>query len=247
MSRWRASFIHVLISLVIVSSVAAYIIYFWYPPSLMHMAKADRLLLLIGGVDLVVGPLLTLIVYKADKRHLKFDLAIIGLIQVLFLGYGLYATWNSRPVFLVAVPDRFELVFANEISPQRLNAAKNKQFRQLSFAKPMLVGADMPADIKTQEEIMNSAISGRGDIQTMPEYFVNYSQISKKLLLHAKPLDESRELSAKDSKVLKQAAASYGYSGDSLRYLTLASSRGYAAILVKAKTGEIVGPVNVDP
>jgi len=42
MSRWKAAFIHLLISVLIVGSVAAYIMYFWYPPALMHMAKADR-------------------------------------------------------------------------------------------------------------------------------------------------------------------------------------------------------------
>jgi len=39
----------------------------------------------------------------------------------------------------------------------------------------------------------------------------------------------------------------YGYSASDLRYLTLASSRGFAVMLVKADSGEIVGPVNADP
>lgn len=247
MSRWKASFIHLLISLVIVSSVAAYIIYFWYPPALMHMAKADRLLMLIGGVDLVVGPLLTLIIYKANKRHLKFDLAIIGLIQVVFLGYGLYTTWNSRPVFLVAVPDRFELVFANEITPKRLAEAKIERFKTLSFTKPELVGAPMPRNIKERDHIMNSAISGQGDIQTMPKYYVDYSSTVKNLLEHAKPLNPGKDLSVSDAKVLRQAAKSYGFNSADVRYLRLASSRGFAVTLVKANTGEILGHVDVDP
>ena len=247
MSRWRASFIHLLISLVIVGSVAAYIIYFWYPPALMHMAKADRLLMLIGGVDLVVGPLLTLIVYKANKRHLKFDLAIIGLIQVVFLGYGLYTIWNSRPVFLVAVPDRFELVFANEITPKRLAEAKIERFKTLSFTKPELVGAPMPSSIKERDDIMNSAISGQGDIQTMPKYYVDYLSTVKNLLRHAKPLNPGEDLSIAKSNVLQQAAKSYGFRPDDVRYLTLASSRGFAVTLVNANTGAILGHVDADP
>ena len=247
MSRWRASFIHLLISLVIVGSVAAYIIYFWYPPALMHMAKADRLLMLIGGVDLVVGPLLTLIVYKANKRHLKFDLAIIGLIQVVFLSYGLYTIWNSRPVFLVAVPDRFELVFANEITSKRLAEAKIERFKHLSFGHPQVVGAPMPVEYKLQDDIMNSALSGKGDIQHMPVYFVDYSHVSKALLKRANPLLEGKTLSAADADALRIAGLSYGYQSNQLRYLALASSRGFAAMLIDAKTGQIVGPANVDP
>jgi hypothetical protein len=247
MSRWKASFIHLLISLLVVGSVAACIIYFWYPPALIHMAKADRLLMLIGGVDLVVGPLLTLIVYKYGKPKLKLDLTIIGLIQVVFLSYGLYTIWNSRPVFLVAVPDRFELVFANEISQERLAEARVEAFKQFSFGKPALVGAVMPADPKLQDEILNSVISGLGDIQTMPKYFAPYSQVSKKLLIRAKPLIESKELSSAEVKALQKFANSYGYSSDKVRYLTLGSSRGFAVILVAAQTGEVIGPASVDP
>ncbi|MEO8002565.1 MAG: TfpX/TfpZ family type IV pilin accessory protein [Arenimonas sp.] len=247
MSRWKASFIHLLISVFVVGSVAAYIVYFWYPPALMHMAKADRLLMLIGGVDLVVGPLLTLVVYKADKPKLKFDLAIIAIIQFSFLAYGLYVTWNSRPVFLVAVPDRFELVFANEIKAKELAKANDKRFKNLSFTKPVLVGAAMPSDPKLQEEIMLSAVDGHGDIQTMPRYFVDYSQISSNLLKHGKQLVKSSELKASDAKLLQVAAKAYGYDFEKLRYLNLASSRGFAVILVESDTGKVVGPANLDP
>jgi hypothetical protein len=247
MSRWKASFIHLLISILVVGSVAAYIVYFWYPPALIHMAKADRLLMLIGGVDLVVGPLLTLIVYKFGKPKLKMDLGIIALIQIIFLSYGLYTIWNSRPVFLVAVPDRFELVFANEITDKRLAAAKYEKFRHFSFGKPALVGVIMPADPKLQDEILNSAISGHGDIQAMPKYFVAYSEVSKELLRRAKPLIESKELNSREVKALQEFADSYGYSSDKVRYLTLGSSRGFAVILLAAQTGQVIGPANVDP
>lgn len=247
MTRWKASFIHLLISILVVGSVAAYVVYFWYPPALMHMAKADRLLMLIAGVDLIVGPLLTLIIYKVGKPKLKLDLAIIGLIQFSFLAYGLYTTWNSRPVFLVAVPDRFELVFANEITPKRLAEAKIERFKKLSFTKPVLVGAPMPKNPKEQEDIMFSAVGGQGDIQTMPKYFVDYSAVKKNLLARAKPLTAGKSLSAENAKILQAAAQSYGYRFEQLRYLTLGSSRNYAVMLVEAESGNVVGPVNVDP
>ncbi len=247
MNRWKASFIHLLISVFIVASVASYIVYFWYPPALIQMAKADRLLMLVGGVDLVVGPLLTLIIYRAGKPKLKLDLAIIALIQFSFLAYGLQTIWNSRPVFLVAVPDRFELVFANEIRPKRLAEAKVERFRQLSLAKPTLVGAPMPADIKLQDEIMNSAITGQGDIQTMPKYFVDYSQMKQNLLKHAKPIVEGKNLKPNDAEILQQAARSYGRAIADVRYLPLASSRGFASILIDAKTAEVIGAANADP
>ena len=40
------------------------------------------------GKTTVVGPLLTLIVFRAGKPGMKFDLAVIGLVQVAALAYG---------------------------------------------------------------------------------------------------------------------------------------------------------------
>ena len=80
MTRWKASFIHLILSLLVIGTVAAYIIYFWYPLPLMHMSKADKLLLMVGGIDLIVGPLLTLLVYKQGKKTLRMDLTVIAVI-----------------------------------------------------------------------------------------------------------------------------------------------------------------------
>lgn len=247
MSRWKASFIHLLVSILVVGTVAAFIVYFWYPPALMHMAKADKLLLMIGSIDLVVGPLLTLIIYKANKRYLKLDLFIIGLIQVLFLGYGLHTTFSSRPVFLVAVPDRFELVFANEIRPERLSEATLHRYRKLGLTRPQLVGAKLPEDEKEKENIMLSALNLQGDIQHMPKYYTEYPEIVTSLLKNAHPLLGNKALKPSDAEALLDAAKDYGYEAEHLRYVALASSRGFAVILIKAETGEVVGPVNVDP
>lgn len=247
MSRWKASGLHLLISFVVIGLIASYIVYFWYPPALMHMAKADRLLMLIGGVDLIVGPLLTLIVYKANKPRLKLDLSIIALMQIVFLGYGLQTIWNSRPVFLVAVPDRFELVFANEITQKRLAEAKIERFRNLSVGKPTLVGAVMPENRKEQDAIFESALSGKGDLQTIPKYYVEYKQISDQLLKRGKPLSADKATSKALSDKLIHAAKAYDQDPDELVYFTLASSRHFAVLLVNKKTGVIIGPVNADP
>ncbi|MGH8052115.1 MAG: hypothetical protein ACREPB_15745 [Arenimonas sp.] len=247
MSRWKASGLHLLISFIVIGLIASYIVYFWYPPALMHMAKADRLLMLIGGVDLVVGPLLTLIVYKANKPRLKLDLTIIALMQIIFLGYGLQTIWNSRPVFLVAVPDRFEFVFANEITPKRLAEAKIERFKKLSFSKPALVGAVMPVNTKEQDAIFESALSGKGDLQTMPKYYVEYEKVVGALLKHGKPLVADKATSKALSNKLIHAAKAYDENPSELVYFTLASSRHFAILLVNKNTGVIVGPVNADP
>lgn len=246
MTRWKASFIHLIISFFVVGTVAAYIIYFWYPLPLMHMAKADQLLLMIGGIDLIVGPLLTLLVYKQGKKTLRMDLTVIAVVQAVFLSMGLYTMFQSRPVFLVATSERFDLVFVNEIDPTRLSQATIEKFKTLSFTKPQLVGAKLPTNIEEKNSIIMSAFSGAGDIQTMPKYYVEYQELVPDILANSAPLQLSKIVSEQALNVMQEAAKHYGYQPSDVRYMHLGSARGYAVMLIDAKTGQVVGPVNLD-
>ena len=245
MSRWKASFIHLLISLLIVSTVAAYIIYFWYPLPLMHMSKADKLLAMVAGIDLIIGPLLTLLVYKQGKKTLKMDLTVIAALQAIFLSMGLYTMYESRPVFLVASSKMFDLVFATDITPERLAKAPNS-FKTLTIARPTLVGVKMPTEFVEKMNIISSALAGNGDLQTMPQYYVDYQQMVPEILTNALPLIKSKTLSANALVILIKAAEDYGYKPEDVLYMHLGSSRGSAVMLVGAKTGEVIGPVNLD-
>lgn len=245
MTRWRAGFIHLLISLLVVGSVAAYVIYFWYPIPLLPMAKADELLMMVGGIDLIVGPLLTLLVYKQGKKTLKMDLTVIALIQALFLGGGLYTLFASRPVYLVATEQIFNLVFVTDILPDDLKTAKN-EYQQFGVTKPKLVGAVMPKDAKEISRIVLSALGGGSDLQHMPQYYVEYSQMKEQILKNALPLINPPKVSSKNIAILKKAALSYGYQPEDVRFMNLGSSRGFAVILIDAKTAEPIGFVNLD-
>ena len=49
------------------------------------------------AIDVIVGPLLSLLVYKEGKKTLKMDLSIIVLVQILAMSYGVYVIAQSRP------------------------------------------------------------------------------------------------------------------------------------------------------
>lgn len=245
MSRWRAGFIHLLLSLFVVGSVAAYVIYFWYPIALLPMAKADQLLMMVGGIDLIVGPLLTLIVYKQGKKTLKMDLTVIGLIQAGFLSMGLYTLFESRPVYLVATERMFNLVFASDILPEDLAKADAK-YQQLSLTKPKLVGAVLPKDPKEVSRIILSALAGGSDLQHMPQYYVDYAQITNQILTNSMPITQAPKVSAEHLATLQKAAVSHGYKPEDVRFMHLGSSRGFAVILLDAKTAQPIDFVNLD-
>jgi hypothetical protein len=202
---------------------------------------------LVGGIDLIVGPLLTLIVYKQGKPSLRMDLSIIALVQATFLSMGLYTMFESRPVFLVASTKSFDLVFAPDITPERLAKAHIPRFQTLSLTKPQLVGAKLPADADERMHIVNSALAGAGDLQTMPQYYVEYEEIIPDIIANSQPLKAGKDASEHAIAAMVDAAKAYGRNAEDVRYMSLGSSRGYAAMLVDAKTGQVIGPVNVDP
>ena len=154
MSRWKAAAIHLSISFAIGLIVGALLLFVWYPRPFFHAAGADELVLLLVGVDLVLGPLLTLILFRSGKWGLKFDLAMIAILQSAALIYGLSIVLKARPVFLVAVVDRFSLISANDLDPADLAKGSQPEFRSLSLTGPRLVGARIPSTWQERNKVL---------------------------------------------------------------------------------------------
>ncbi len=146
MSRWKAAAIHLSISLAIGTVVGVLLFEFWYPPPYFRADGGSELILLLVGVDLCVGPLLTLLVFRVGKRGLRFDLTAIAIMQAIALIYGMSVVSKSRPIFLVGVVDRFVLVAADEVTDADLAQGQQPQFRSRSWAGPRLVAVQMPSD-----------------------------------------------------------------------------------------------------
>src|SRR5690348_2121328 len=111
-SRWRAAAIHLGLSALVATLVLFAIRFMWYPGALFGAAGGLKLFLLIAAVDVAIGPLCTLVVFRQGKKGLAFDLATIAILQVVALSYGSWVLFDSRPAWIVFVVDRFELVRA---------------------------------------------------------------------------------------------------------------------------------------
>lgn len=182
MTRWKAAATHLALSIVVIGGIALAAFLLWYPYALYRVAGLDRILLVMLAIDLTAGPLLTLIVYKAGKRGLKFDLTVIALCQVAFLLYGLHTLWGGRPVFLVATPDTYTLVFANEIDDADLARAAQPEWRRLSWTGPVPVGARMPDDPEQQRQAMEAFMAGGAGIERSPQRYLPIETVAPDLL-----------------------------------------------------------------
>jgi hypothetical protein len=187
MTRLRAASIHLGISIAIAALVLMGMLFYWYPPSYFAASGADGLLKLLISVDITIGPLLTLLVFRSGKPGLKFDLTIIGLMQVLALVYGMSVMWQARPVFLVFVQDRFHLVFAKDIDREQLAAARFPEFAQLPRSGPLLAGAVAPMNPDLLSSVLSSLATG-SEVQLVPANFVPFDAIAPTAVAAGKDL-----------------------------------------------------------
>lgn len=102
-AKLHASFVHFLISLVIFLLLTAWVIFILYPKFYFNMGGGWQGLVLVFSVDVVLGPLLTFLVYNPAKklREIVSDFVIIGIVQLAALIYGVQTLYQEHPKLLV--------------------------------------------------------------------------------------------------------------------------------------------------
>jgi hypothetical protein len=247
MSRWKAACIHLAISLTLASGIASLLYLLWFPPPYFTAAGATRLMLLIIGVDVVIGPALTLLVFNTNKpkRELRLDLSIIGVLQAFAFAYGLYVICQARPVFVVAAVDRLNVIAADELSDTDLAKGSAPEFRQRSWTGPRLVGAN-PSDVDVGTIVMQVAQSGK-DIDQLPQYYVPYDQVAEALLKRAHPLTALKSVTSAQQAYLLQLDKQAKARGDVLVFVPLQSRKADFTAVISARSKRPLAVLAIDP
>ena len=246
MNRFQASAIHLGISLTVAAIVGCLIYFVWYPYPYFQMSGGNKLMLLIMSVDIAIGPLLTLVVYKAGKKGLRFDLTCIAILQACAFFYGLSVIVKARPVFIVAAIDRFTPVYADDLEDVDLAQAKQPEFAHRSWTGPKLVGAIMPTDQKEKNALMSSGIFGK-DLEKFPKYYASYAQVADALMTKAKPLSTLADKSPQNKAIIEQFLASHHVSIDGLVYFPLIGRTGDYTMIVSVADKQPLDAIAIDP
>ena len=246
LNRWKASALHLAISAAIGVSVVALMLALWYPQHYFAAMGGGTLIMLLIGVDVVLGPLITLIIFDPQKKHLRFDLAVIALLQLAALVYGCGVMFKARPVFNVFVVDRFEVIAANGVDEESLEKAK-PPFRTLPLTGPKIASAREPDDPKRLSDIVISAASGGVDLANLPDLYLPYEDVKAGAAKAAKPLSELAKRQPQDAPVIKAFVGGSGRTEDSIGFLPMKARNRDMAVVVDRKSGDIVGIVPVNP
>ena len=109
-----ATSLHFLISVVAVGSLLLLTTSVWYPDFLFQTDGGWQGLRIVVLVDLVLGPLLTFVVYKRGKKGLLLDLSLIAVLQLAALLGGGYLVYAERPLALVFHEGRFYSITSDD-------------------------------------------------------------------------------------------------------------------------------------
>ena len=231
---------HLSISILIALFVMGLVFFVWYLTPLAKAVGVTHIVLMMLAIDVIVGPLFTLLVYKEDKKTLKFDLTVIVLIQLSAFVYGFYSIEQGRPAWIVFNIDRFELVRKNEIVDQNINQAK-LQFQQVSWFRPQFVAMQFANNTQQRNDDMFAEVLGGISLAQRPERYVNFAEAKAQLQKRAQSLELLQQYN--DKTFVEKTLAKYP---QATAFLPMKASAVDMTVLINHK-GEVVKIVDLRP
>ena len=244
--RLHASGIHLGISLSIAALAAAVVFGLWYPYPYREISGGRSLFLLVVFVDVVMGPLITLVIFNRTKprRELMTDFLVVGLLQLAALSYGLWTVFVARPVHLVFEYNRMAVVHAIDVDPALLSKAP-KELQTLPMTGPTAIAL---RPFKDSAEQMDATIAAMGGapLPARSDLWQPYRDSVADILKEAKPAAELQTRFPSQASLIHQAIESTGKTVAQLRYLPLLSRNDAWTVLLDAITAEPVGFIPLD-
>lgn len=243
MKTSHAFLLHLSGSAAVVGLVCLLIFFVWYPQPYFEIAGAWSVLQVLIGVDLVVGPVMTLILYRPGKKGLIMDLAIIAVIQLSALVYGVSVIYQERPYYLVFAVDRFEVLSRSEVDNTLVD---NSALGNKPFGSPLMAVALFPDDAKERQQLLFDVIQGKPDLERRPEHWHNYLEKKSVVIERAMPLQEFLNTNPA-AQTLVASAGSDPANRDVLRAIPVTGKKGAFTMLIDARSGKPSGMLNIDP
>ena len=172
-AKCLASAIHIGISLLIFAAIVAWMFISLYPSFYFNMSGGVQGLLLMFGVDVVLGPFITFLVFNPHKKRKEIisDLLIIAIIQFSALGYGFRTVYHERP-WLTVVYDMGSSVVLNAREVAEDEVLSKVDMSKLSRLEGVAIASMGMKD--GQQVYLN--------IKQTPELFVKADQIARRAM-----------------------------------------------------------------
>ncbi|MGB5705368.1 MAG: hypothetical protein WBM41_00940 [Arenicellales bacterium] len=243
--RIKAFLIHLGISLLILAALLYVIVFIWYPPPFFAKDGGWQGVRLITGVDLVLGPMLTLAVYNTRKglRKLKFDLLVIAIIQFSSLAVGCWIVADQRTALVTFSNNRFVSMSQSQVTD---SGVTEQVLASLQDQRPPMAYVALPDDQAERARVVMENLGGeplfkRGDLYE-PLTLENRLKIVEQgydLSLVAKLSDEL-------SKIVGDFFKKSGVTSERVVALPLYCRYGVLSLVLDQENGEIIDTIAIN-
>ncbi len=241
--RIKAAAIHLGISIVIGLLTAALVFGVWYPGKFSVAINVSSIFIILLVVDVCLGPLITLIIFNPQKKELKLDLAIIAVIQLVALAYGVNTVFQGRPVYAVFNIDRFDLVRANDLADEDLLLAADEFKSRPAWGVDYII-AVRPESPDERQKLLFDALEGKKDLPFIPKYYRRYENHLEYIKTKIRPLDELTAFNPDKSAAIDAVKQKYGGSAG---YLPMRADSEDLTILVDTGSAKILEVLELKP
>jgi hypothetical protein len=233
--RFKAFGLHLLASSTILSLILGSLYLGWYRWPGWLLTDVSHVVMVMVGVDVVLGPLLTFIIARSTKprRELTRDIAIIVAVQLCALIYGSASLWNGRPLYYAFSENVLQLVQAYDIDSAEAarGRAENPEFAPHWYSLPRWIWAPLPQNPNESQSIVRSAITGGDDVISMPRYFKPWEQGLSALRKQLKQVDDLAYFARSEKKLIKERMRQAGFATDQPNAMPL-TGRGHPMVAV---------------
>jgi hypothetical protein len=233
--RLKAVGLHLSASACVLSLILGTLYFGWYSWPGWYLTDVSHVVIVMAGVDVVVGPLLTFVIARASKprRELVRDISMIVAVQLVALIYGTVSLWNGRPLYYAYSETVLQLVQAYDIDSEEwaLGRRENPEFAPHWYSLPRWIWAPLPEDSETRKRIVTSAVVGGDDVISMPRYFKNWEQGLPELRTSLKKVDDVGYFQVAEKQRLKEQLRAAGFATDQLNSMPL-TGRGHPLLAV---------------
>ena len=241
--KLKASLIHFGISVFVVGCFLAFALNVWYPAPFFSISGLTSIVLILITVDLILGPLLTFVVFKPLKATLKFDLSVIAAVQIAALGYGIHTIYAAHPLYVAYAGDRFTPIDASEVSPEK---AKYAELHKSKLSAPTVVYVQKPTDSAELSRVTMEVLSGKPDLDSRPEYYEPFDKHTQKVFQQGvKP--ETLFANPADQPKLEKFLEKYGKTAADYAFLPLVGREKDVLWAWDRTTGKPVGILDISP
>ncbi|OMH35306.1 hypothetical protein [Motiliproteus sp. MSK22-1] len=245
MTKFRAFLVHFLLSTTIFVSVILLVAFAWYPSIYLEASGVWMALRMVALVDVGLGPLMTLILFRKNKPGLKFDLSVVACVQVIALCYGVWVLYSQKPV-LTVFHDGFYICL--DQSQVDYSGVKLDRFDDGRFVVPIAILPKL-SEQQSKEWHARQALLPEGYPKhpafVYGESLVEYNPATLPMVLEDEwDLSRQLELSAEDKAIWLEYQNEFGTDSGHAYFVFTCGKHQYMTVM-NPKSGELEATLDI--